>query len=151
MHVKIPPPIQTLIAALIMLAVDYFFPVDLYPFEEGAILVVGTLCLIGVLLLLPAAFSFWKNKTTVNPLVPEKATVLVVEGVYKYTRNPMYLGMAAILSACGVCLSNPLNFLVLGLYMYVMTLIQIRPEERALEKLFEEQFVEYSQRVRRWL
>ncbi len=100
---------------------------------------------------MPAVFSFWKNNTTVNPIKPESASTLVVEGVYRFSRNPMYVGMALLLLSWGLYLANPLNALLFVLYVYVITQIQIKPEERALVKLFGQDYQEYCARVRRWI
>lgn len=151
MNIKIPPPIQTLIASLLMWLLNYLVPVSV-SFGQGlASLLIVVLLGIACLLLLPAVVSFWKSNTTVNPLRPEKATFLVVEGVYRFTRNPMYLGMASILCAWGVYLANPICMIILLLYIYVMNEIQIKPEERALEKLFGGEYQSYCKKVRRWI
>jgi protein-S-isoprenylcysteine O-methyltransferase Ste14 len=149
--IKIPPPIQTFVAGTLMYAVDFFFPLSL--FEDGGVvsLLILSLLALAMVFLMPAAYSFWKNKTTVNPIKPEKATTLVIEGVYRYSRNPMYVGMAAALLAWCIYLANPINLLVFGLFIYVITEIQIKPEERALVKLFGKDFRDYCQNVRRWL
>lgn len=149
--IKIPPPIQTFVAGALMYGIDSIFPMSLYIVGGLVSLMVISLLLISAGLLLPAAFSFWKNKTTVNPVKPENATTLVVEGVYKYSRNPMYVGMAAALLAWGVFLANPFNVLVFVLYIYVITEIQIKPEEKALIKIFGQDFRDYCETVRRWI
>jgi protein-S-isoprenylcysteine O-methyltransferase Ste14 len=150
-NIRIPPPLQTLIAAGIMYGLDTLISVSLYRFGLLAGIVMAVLGLASVFFLMPAVFSFWKNKTTVNPIKPENATTLVVDGVYKYSRNPMYVGMAAQLLAWAVYLANPFNFLVFALYVYVMTAIQIKPEERALVKIFGASYREYCEQVRRWV
>ena len=78
-------------------------------------------------------------------------TQLVTSGVYRYTRNPMYLGMACLLLAWAVYLQNPLALLGVPLFMAYITQFQIKPEERMLVKLFGDAFIRYRQQVRRWL
>lgn len=134
-----------------MYGLDTLISVSLYRFGLLAGIVMAVLGLASVFFLMPAVFSFWKNKTTVNPIKPENATTLVVDGVYKYSRNPMYVGMAAQLLAWAVYLANPFNFLVFALYVYVMTAIQIKPEEHALVKIFGASYREYCEQVRRWV
>lgn len=96
--------------------------------------------------------AFRRAQTTVNPLTPEKASALVSGGIYRLTRNPMYLGFALFLLAWALYLASPVALLV-GPSCFVLYLnrFQIAPEERALEKLFGEEFASYRQQVRRWL
>ncbi len=150
-NIRIPPPLQTFIAGALMYWLDVFIPFDLYLFSLALSLVILVLVVMSVFFLMPAVFSFWKNNTTVNPIKPESASTLVVEGVYRFSRNPMYVGMALLLLSWGLYLANPLNALLFVLYVYVITQIQIKPEERALVKLFGQDYQEYCARVRRWI
>lgn len=105
----------------------------------------------GLLFVLAGGISFRCARTTVNPLKPEAASALVTSGIYRYTRNPMYVGFALWLLAWGLYLASPLVLPgVLGFVLY-MNRLQIAPEERALEQLFGADFADYRQRVRRWL
>lgn len=105
----------------------------------------------GLLFVLAGGISFRRARTTVNPLKPEAASALVTSGIYRYTRNPMYVGFALWLLAWGLYLASPLVLLgVLGFVLY-MNRLQIAPEERALGRLFGADFAAYRQRVRRWL
>lgn len=106
---------------------------------------------ISCFLLLPAVLEFYKHKTTVNPLKPQAASALVIKGVYKYSRNPMYLGMACLLAAWCVWLGNPINIVCLIGFIFYMNRFQILPEEKALEELFGEDFNQYKSQVRRWI
>ena len=97
------------------------------------------------------AISFRVAKTTVNPLKPETASSLVTSGVFKYSRNPMYVGLAIILLAWTTYLAVPLGLLaVVGFIAYIQR-FQIVPEERALVVLFGNEFEAYQSTVRRWL
>jgi len=95
--------------------------------------------------------SFRRAKTTVNPLRPEASAALVSTGVYSFTRNPMYLGMALVLFAWAAYLSSIWSLVGPVLFALYITRFQIVPEERALERLFGASFAEYKKRVRRWL
>ena len=111
-------------------------------------------CLIGVVglaVMLAGVISFRRAKTTVNPLKPETATALVTSGVYRYTRNPMYLGMLTVLLAWAVYLSAPASLLAVVVFWLYIDRLQIRPEEEALVRLFGSTFTDYKSRVRRWL
>ena len=96
-------------------------------------------------------FSFSRAKTTVNPMKPDTSSALVVSGIYRLTRNPMYLGILLLLIGWGIFLSNALAFLVLPGFVLYMNRFQIEPEERALTRLFGQAFVTYRSQVRRWI
>ena len=96
-------------------------------------------------------FSFIKADTTVNPIEPEKADSLVDTGVYRISRNPMYLALALALIALSVYLQSLWSLPVVLLFMIYMTRFQIFPEERAMIKLFGEEYIEYMKNVRRWI
>lgn len=109
------------------------------------LLVVGLgICLAGVA-------SFRLAQTTVNPLAPEQATALVQSGIYRYTRNPMYLGFALVLLAWAALLAAPLSLLGVAGFVLYLDRLQIAPEERALAELFGAEYAGYCKRVRRWL
>lgn len=95
--------------------------------------------------------AFHRSRTTINPLRPERTSALVTQGIYRITRNPMYVGMALLLLAWAVYLSALLPFAGVPLFMSYITRFQIRPEERMIEKLFGAEFLGYAARVRRWL
>ena len=145
---KIPPPVITLIGALLIYYSSPFFPhLTLAAFNVLSILSLVS----GIAVIVFAIKSFKDYKTTINPLKPETASSLVTSGVFKYTRNPMYLGLLLILiylslifNVVGGCLVS------LGFIIYI-TKFQIIPEEVAMEKLFGNQFLEYKQQVRRWI
>lgn len=149
--IKIPPPIQTLFAAGIMYVVNATVTVELYAMSNLIILAIVMMLFVSAWFIFPSVWSFWKNKTTVNPIKPESASKLVVSGNYTISRNPMYLGMLGVLIAWSIYLANPLNILIVVLYIKVLTEIQIKPEEVALEKLFGEDYRVYCQKVRRWI
>jgi protein-S-isoprenylcysteine O-methyltransferase Ste14/GNAT superfamily N-acetyltransferase len=94
---------------------------------------------------------FVKRKTTWLPMNPEDATVLVTDGIYRYTRNPMYLAQALLLLGIGIALGDGLGLLLVPCFMFYMTRFQIMPEEQILEMLFGDAYRNYMQRTRRWL
>ena len=84
-------------------------------------------------------------------MAPQKASALVTSGVYRITRNPMYLGMLLVLAGWGVWLGNAAAFVGLPLFVAVLNLLQIAPEERVLRERFGDAFTRYAARVRRWI
>lgn len=105
----------------------------------------------GLFLDLWCAVQFFRAKTTVNPLRPENSSSLVVQGMYRLTRNPMYLGMLLVLTGVAFLLGSLSPFLVLPVFIAAINYLQIFPEERALTELFGASYLEYRQSVRRWL
>jgi len=109
------------------------------------------LMLTGVIIAGLGVASFRRAKTTVNPMKPASASVLVDGGIYRLTRNPMYLGFLLGLLGWAIFLSNIVAFLLLPTFILYMNRFQIEPEEKALVALFGQTFVAYKTRVRRWL
>ena len=95
--------------------------------------------------------AFIRARTTVNPLAPEEAATLVTTGLYRISRNPMYLAMAAILTGGAFLMGNLSAFVAPILFVWLMTEFQIKPEERALQARFGEAFDAYRIRTRRWI
>lgn len=95
--------------------------------------------------------EFHKSATTVDPRVPAKAQRLVVDGIYRYSRNPMYAGLLLLLLGWAIYLRHALALAMLPLFVVYMNRFQIRPEERAMLEKFGEAYRQYSSRVGRWL
>jgi protein-S-isoprenylcysteine O-methyltransferase Ste14 len=105
----------------------------------------------GVAISLAGIVVFRQAKTTVNPIKPETTSTMVTSGVYRFSRNPMYLGFLFVLIGWAAVLSHILAFAVLPLFVTYMNRFQILPEERALSAKFGEDFTKYRHSVRRWL
>lgn len=147
----IPPPLLGGIFALVMWLITRYLP----PIIEFTLIpqyiLIAIFCLIAAILLVASALRFRSVKTTVNPLKPETSSSLVSSGVYRFTRNPMYLAMVLLLCAWGMYLGNLWVFTFVFLYGAYLDRFQIQPEERALAALFGEEFSAYKRNVRRWL
>ena len=148
MNNKIPPPIVTLFFGLCIYLSRPYFP-------EFSNSVLNSLSIIsfvvGVFVFAAAVSSFKKQKTTVNPISIENASSLVVSGIFKYSRNPMYLGMSFILLGLTLKFNLIGGLILTGLFMLFITIFQIKPEESAMEKLFDQEWKDYVCNVRRWL
>lgn len=107
--------------------------------------------LFGLAVIILGIIQFRIQRTTVNPLDPQQATSLVAGGVFSYTRNPMYLGMALILLGQIISLGWLPGFLLLLFFILYIQVFQILPEERAMQELFGKDFDQYCSEVRRWL
>ena len=96
-------------------------------------------------------FLFFKKHTTPNPMKPQNTTALVSNGLYKLTRNPMYVGLLIILTGYAIWLGSLTPFLLLPVFYGLITEMQIKPEEGFLEEKFGQEYLDYKKRVRRWL
>ncbi len=150
LELKIPPPVYALSIALLMWLLNKYFPLAHFinsPWNKaglGIIILAGVFDLWSLLL-------FFKKKTTFNPMKPETTTGLVVKGLYKVSRNPMYVGMLIMLFGFAFWLGSVTPFLVLPLFYFVITVMQIKPEERFLLEKFGTEYQLYKDKVRRWL
>ncbi len=147
---RIPPPVLMLITGVLMWFISttaFAVPVLIPGSRIAAVLMAAA----GIALATLAIRQFSSQQTTVNPLQPEKASSLVTGGVFQWTRNPMYLALAMILIGWSFWLQSVAALLVVPLFALVLTELQIKPEEQAMQKLFGEAYSEYRSNVRRWL
>ncbi|WP_448141802.1 methyltransferase family protein [Stenotrophomonas bentonitica] len=149
LETRIPPPL-----VLLTLGVAGFGMARSTPglsFQSScASLVAVLLALAGLALNLLPKVAFRRAGTSANPLRPAATRHLVTSGIYRYTRNPMYLGHALILSGWIVHLGNVLALIVIPLFVLFITRFQIRPEERALATTFQD-YEQFCRRSPRWL
>lgn len=150
LELKIPPVAIVLIVAALMWLISAAVPEFTLSFP-GRSFVSGFLVFVGITVTILGVFSFRRAKTTLNPMRPDSTSSLVVEGVYKVTRNPMYLGFLLVLLGWAVFLSNPLSYTFIPAFVVYMNRFQIAPEEKALEAVFQDIFRAYKAKVRRWL
>lgn len=150
LELKIPPPV---VALLLAAAIYYAAPVfPALPLNEQWRLILAILFgVVGISCDLAGLYSFRKAHTTINPLAPKNASVLVTTGIYRFTRNPMYLGLAFLLLAWSCYWASSAVLVDLPLFIVYITLFQIKPEERILRGKFPDQFPAYCRQVRRWI
>ncbi len=111
----------------------------------------AAVALIGGAFSLAGLLAFRKAKTTVNPMNPGAASSLVSTGVYRFTRNPMYVGLLFVLLGLAILLSAPFSLLGPLFFVVYIGRFQIKPEEQVLAGMFGSEFAAYQARVRRWL
>jgi len=126
-----------------------FLPVGYFDFFGRHYLILALLVFSGIVAVL-ALFQFFGNKTTIDPRNPSKANKLVESGIYRYSRNPMYLALLLMLLAWGIWLGNAFNTLLAASFVAYMNRFQIVPEEDALLALFGKDYRQYCIKVRRW-
>jgi len=150
LELKVPPPVLALCLALLMWFTSLLVPSVVVPF--GVRLGVAlALVVIGQSISISGIVSFRRAKTTINPVKPSAASSLVTSGVYRVTRNPMYLGLLVTLVAWAVFLSNLVALLAAPLFVLYINRFQINPEERVLSSLFGAEYAVYKEKVRKWL
>lgn len=147
---RIPPPLVALALAAGMWGVAKVAPPLGIEFAIRVPIAVA-IALAGLAFDFSGLLAFLRQKTTVNPLKPERASALVTGGVYRFTRNPMYVGMLLFLLAWGVYLDCLPAFIGPVLFVLYMNRFQIAPEERVLREKFGAPFEAYMGEVRRWL
>lgn len=109
------------------------------------------LVLLGLGIAITALIQFKQHQTTFDPLHPNKASALVCSGIFSLTRNPMYLGLLLLLLSVVCYFGNINGVIVVILFVLYITQFQIKPEERALEDVFGDEFLRYKKTTRRWL
>jgi len=146
----IPPPGYALIMGLLMWLLNQYFPI--VNFIESPWNRVGlALIVVAFSMDFSSLYLFFKKRTTPSPFSPKKASSLVITGLYKYTRNPMYVGLLVILTGYAIWLGSLSPFLLIPLFYWLITNMQIKPEEQILEEKFGREYLDYKNRVRRWL
>ncbi len=146
---KIPPPVVAMLLGAAMWAAAR--NAAALPVNAGLrIGIARVLAILGIAAAVLGELAFLKARTTTNPMKPERASSLVTGGVYRYTRNPMYLGLSAVLLGWAAYLAVPWAILGPLLFIGFITRFQIIPEERELRSKFGAEYAEYQRRVHRW-
>ena len=145
---KFPPPLVALTFGFLINYTKNIFP----KIEVKNEFIFGSLMIIsGLIIILSAIILFKKYQTTITPLNPSNATKLITDGIYKFSRNPMYLGLLLVLLGISTIL-NPIGGLFLiPLFILYLNFFQIIPEENAMVDLFKDEFLDYKKNVRRWI
>ena len=148
MKKRIPPPLIAMLCVLIIFLSKSIFPSFVFSYKLQLGIFVSA---IGFLLLIISIKSFIDNKTTINPLNLKKSTYLVTSGVFRFSRNPMYLGMLLFLLGTAIILNIIGGLIISILFIFYMNFFQIIPEEKALQNLFGKNYRNYRKTVRRWI
>jgi protein-S-isoprenylcysteine O-methyltransferase Ste14 len=147
---RIPPPLLAMGIAVAMGGLALLSPAPAFPFVARAALAAVFFVGAGVFGF-PAFVAFAKAGTTVSPVQIDRSSALVTSGIYRITRNPMYVSLALLLCALTAWLGLPLGALGPAAFVAFVTRFQIIPEERALSARFGSAYDAYRQSVRRWL
>ena len=145
---KFPPPLVALTFGFLINYTKNIFP----RIEIKKEIIIGSFMIIsGLIVIISAITLFKKYQTTITPLNPANATKLITDGIYKLSRNPMYLGLLLMLLGISIILNPIGGFFLIPLFILYLNLFQIIPEENAMIDLFKDEFLEYKKNVRRWI
>jgi protein-S-isoprenylcysteine O-methyltransferase Ste14 len=150
MSAQIPPPLLGVLTGVLMWWMNKHFPMLILlsiPWNRLGWLLIAA----GIIVDAVSVVSLKRAGTTVNPLRIDKATALVVSGLYRISRNPMYLGLMTIMVGWALLLGSLGPLLVVVLFERPLVILQIQPEERALTMKFGDSYVSYAKRVKRWI
>ncbi len=147
---KIPPVAVFIILIILINRVTHALPVFTVDLPLHSLLLAVCFALSGVIGV-SGVYQFHRANTTVHPVKVEDASTVVQTGIFAYTRNPMYLALFVLLFGFAYWHQNLLALVFSFLFIPYMNRFQILPEERALEKLFGNEYIVYKQKVRRWI
>ena len=150
MKTRIPPPVLACFATLVMWALDRWLPLGMWldsPWNWLGVLPIAA----GLALDMASILLFQRAGTTVSPMNPGKTSMLVVDGVFRFSRNPMYLGLVLQLLGCALWFGTASSFLIPPLFVMILTAWQIQPEESALREKFGDAYLRYQSQTPRWL
>ena len=145
---KIPPPLLV----LILVVSNYFsskkIDLILFPNQEITSIIIF---LIGMLILINPIFKFIKSKTTIDPIKFKKVNKLITSGIYKYSRNPMYLGLLMHVTSTSIFYLNIFSITTPFFFYYWINRFQIKREEIFLTEKFGKEYMSYKTKTRRWI
>lgn len=150
LELKVPPLALFLGCALLILALAALQVASfstMSAWRAAGVLLIAA----GVLVAVLGVVEFRRAGTTVNPMSPERASNVVTSGVYRWSRNPMYLGMAGVLAGLSLAVGSVTGLLVTAGFCAYLSRFQIAPEERRLLAAFGEPYARYLREVRRWI
>jgi protein-S-isoprenylcysteine O-methyltransferase Ste14 len=150
LELRIPPLALTVAVALGMIATTHWLPLLRFALPGSAVVAI-VVAIIGASLAILGVYEFRQAKTTVNPVRPGNVRRIVTSGVYRFSRNPMYLGILLLLLALAAYQSHALSFAWVAGFAAYMNRFQIGPEERVLNSMFGDEYRAYTRAVRRWL
>lgn len=150
LELKVPPLALVILTALLMRLAATALPGAIFDFPLRR-MIASTVGAAGFFVCVLGALQFKRAGTTLNPIKPQSASSLVTSGIYRRTRNPMYLGFFLMLVALALAIANAAALAALPAFVLYMNRFQIEPEERALTHLFGNDFKAYCLEAPRWI
>ena len=145
---KIPPPLLVLILVISNYFSSKKIDLIILPTQN---LISFIILLIGILILITPIFKFIKSKTTIDPIKFKKVNRLITSGIYKYSRNPMYLGLLMIVMSTSIFYLNIFSITTPMLFYFWINRFQIKREEIFLTQKFGKEYLSYKYKTRRWI
>ncbi len=149
MKLTLPPALVAFATGFVMWGLDYLFPLGAVTFSVER-WVYQAIFGVGIAIGMLGLIQFMWKRTTIDPHHPQEAKVLITSGIYRFSRNPMYLALVICLVGFGLKLAHALTFLLVPVFIIYMNHFQIKPEEEVLEEKFGEEYRQYKAKVRRW-
>jgi protein-S-isoprenylcysteine O-methyltransferase Ste14 len=150
LELKVPPPVVALLCGFGAWRLCAAFPGLAFDWP-GRVVIAVLVASVGLSFDVVSILRFFGARTTVNPLTPGKSSALVTDGLYRHTRNPMYVGLLLVLVGWALYLGHPFALVAPAAFVAYITRFQILPEERMLAAKFGAEFDDYRRAVRRWL
>jgi protein-S-isoprenylcysteine O-methyltransferase Ste14 len=150
LELRVPPPLVAVLVGLLMWLLARWLAAFRFDLPARG-LISSAIALAGLIIAAIAFFQVRRAGSTVNPRTPHEASALVTSGLYRFSRNPMYLADVLLLAAWAAWLANTAALIGLPLFIAYLNRFQIALEERALEARFGSAYVGYRRAVRRWL
>jgi protein-S-isoprenylcysteine O-methyltransferase Ste14 len=150
LELKVPPLLVMALLGLVMWLIAKSASALTHEYGPARLVAIGS-SIAGLGVIAAGVWAFRRAQTTVDPTRPGNASAVVTGGIYRFTRNPMYLGMLLMLLAWAALLQNVLAFAIAPLFIFYMNRFQILPEERFLRDKFGAPYEAYLRAVRRWL
>ena len=145
---KIPPLILVLILVTTIYLSKNKLEIIYLPYKHSISLLI---LLIGIFILINPVFKVIKSTTTVNPIKFKKVNKLVTSGIYKYSRNPIYLGKILIIISTTVFYLNYYSIITPLIFYFWINRFQIKREEVFLKEKFGKEYLLYCSKTRRWI
>ena len=142
---KIPPPLLVLILVISNYFSSKKIDLIILPTQN---LISFIILLIGILILITPIFKFIKSKTTIDPIKFKKVTRLITSGIYKYSRNPMYLGLLMIVMSTSIFYLNIFSITTPMLFYFWINRFQIKREEIFITEKFGKEYLSYKNKTR---
>ena len=151
LELKIHPPFVLILFGVLAWFISNEIPSPVEIPELVSKLTAITLGVVGLTVIISAMFEFYRAKTTINPTKPSNTTSLVTRGIYRFTRNPMYLALLLFLTGWVMYLGNIIGMVVPFIFIAYISRFQIHPEEQILLSKFGEVYSSYYNEVKRWI
>ena len=148
--VVVPPPLIYVALFFLSLLLQKYLPLNISFFATESSTIIGSvLIFIAFLFMLPALIKFVQSKNTLITIQP--ASSLQTDGIYKISRNPMYLGLLFMYSGIGMLKGDWWTFILIPIIIIIVQSYVIRGEENYLQRAFGEEYAHYKKKVRRWI